>query len=173
MSKVLLFQREDDRLQRDYQIVLSGPQNLECIKNYGKDICGYDHKHDFNAARLKTGSLTYCDLLGKGRVGAISISAYENEGSHTTCWQMVFANLPCDDTSCAHPQKLYIFNDKNGFFHIRPCGMGNSNMFNPSIQHVKAGHLLNATHHQNLPSIMCNFHGLSAVREYASEKVPG
>jgi hypothetical protein len=41
-----------------------------------------DKKHDFNAARFKTGALTYCDPSGAGRLGAVSISNAENEISH-------------------------------------------------------------------------------------------
>jgi hypothetical protein len=122
-------------------------------------VCGYDHKQDFNAARLKTAALNYCDLLGKGRIGAVSISNTETEVSHTLSWQIIFANLPCDSDSCSHPQQLYIFDDNNCFFQIRPWALKNNNCF-PKMQHDKVDHFLNAAGHQNLGSTLCNFHGL-------------
>ena len=37
-------------------------------------ICGYDIKHDLNAARFKTSILTYCDSANRGRIGMAAIS---------------------------------------------------------------------------------------------------
>ena len=37
-------------------------------------ICGYDIKHDLNAARFKTSILTYCDSANRGRIGMVVIS---------------------------------------------------------------------------------------------------
>ena len=52
-SKVLLFQRGDQEKQKNYHIIMGSDENMQCLSEYGKHICGYDIKHDFNEMRLK------------------------------------------------------------------------------------------------------------------------
>ena len=45
LNLVLMFQRGEVNLSRNYHIVLGSDENLKCLENVGV-ICGYDIKHD-------------------------------------------------------------------------------------------------------------------------------
>ena len=106
--------------------------------------------------------MTFCDNANKGRLGMVSISNKEDTTTHITNVQMVQANVKCS-TQCTHNQKMYVFNDGDGFFRIRPCAM--ENQFKPLVQHDKARDMRNAVINQNLETSLCNFHGLASYRE--------
>ena len=164
-SKVLFFQRGDATNNRNYHIILASDENIECLSKHGKNICGYDIKHDFNEMRLKTGALTYCDAMNKGRVGAFTISNSETAETHLVSWQIILSNLKCSQNDCDHERKLYIFNDGNGFLRLRPCVLQNGPEHLPFIQHDKDASLLNASKGMKTKSSLCNFHALQRIRD--------
>ena len=164
-SKVLFFQRGDQEKQRNYHIIMGSDENLQCLSEYGKHICGYDIKHDFNEMRLKTGAFTYSDALGKGRVGAFTISNSETAQTHLLNWQIILSNLKCSKEDCLHDRKLCVFDDGNGFMRYRPCVLENGPEFVPFLQHDKDTSLLNAAKGMNTRSSLCNFHGLQCIRD--------
>ena len=164
-SKVLFFQRGDVAKDRNYHIILASDENTECLSKYGRNICGYDIKHDFNEMRLKTGALTYCDSMNKGRVGAFTISNSETADTHLTSWQIILSNLKCSKSDCPHERKLYIFNDGTGFVRLRPCVIENGPEYIPFLQHDKDTALLNASKAIKTKSSLCNFHALQCIRD--------
>ena len=164
-SNVLFFQRGNQVENKNYHIILGSDANMDCLSKYGKNICGYDIKHDFNEMRLKTGAFTYCDALNKGRVGAFTISNSETTETHLLSWQIILANLKCSVTDCVHERKLYVFNDGNGFVRLRPCVLENGPEFVPFMQHDKDTSLLNGAKGIRTQSSLCNFHGLQCIRD--------
>ena len=103
--------------------------------------------------------ITYCDKNRKGRAAVFTINANENEESHARTFQIVTANIPCNEQNCEHEKSLYIFDDQNGFFWVRECALVSST-FCPLVQHDKATDIRNAVIGQGLKSTLCNFHGL-------------
>ena len=161
---VLLFQRGNNDLNRQYHIVLASEENLNNLRSFGESIIGYDIKQDFNDARFKTGFLTYADTEGWGRTGAISISNVETEQAHKLHLQVVFSNIPCKNKHCQHERQLFIFNDRCGFLWYRPCSAVNP--LKPMVQHDKALDIRQAVRSLSLSSNLCNFHALQAFRNY-------
>ena len=51
-------------LNNNYHIVLASDENIKYLEDFCV-ICGYDVKHDFNAACFKIIILTYCELYSK------------------------------------------------------------------------------------------------------------
>ena len=131
-DSVLLYQRGDANLNRNYHIVLASDGNIRYLEKFGV-ICGYDVKHDLNAARFKTSILTYCDSTNKGRIGMAAISNCEISEVHKMQLEITIANMPCHHSNCAHKKHLYIFNDNNGFFHLRLCTLKYGSEFQPII----------------------------------------
>ncbi len=91
--------RGDRDRGRNYHVVLSRLDNLTCLYEFGT-ICGYDIKHDLNAARFKTSILTYCDRENRGRIGVAAISNVETIASHSMHLQATIANMPCSNDDC-------------------------------------------------------------------------
>ena len=120
---------------------------LSCLLDYSGGVVGYDTKYDFMSARFKTTAMTFCDNANKSRLGVVSISNKEDTTTHITNVQMVQANVKCS-IQCTHNQKMYVFNDGDGSFRIRPCAM--ENQFKPLVQHDKARDMRNAVINQNL-----------------------
>ena len=57
----------NSNLNNNYHIVLASDQNIKYLEDFCV-ICGYDVKHDFNAAcfkSIKINILTYCELYSK------------------------------------------------------------------------------------------------------------
>ena len=77
-----MFQRGNVNLNRNYRIVLGNDENLKCLEKFGV-VCGYDVKHDVNAAHFKTNILTYCDSTNKGRIVMAANSNCEISEVHT------------------------------------------------------------------------------------------
>ena len=163
-ESVLMFQRGDAQMNRNYYIVLGSNENLGCLEDFGM-ICGYDIKHDLNAARFKTSILTYCDSANRGRIGMAAISNCGISKVHKMNLEITMANMPCCDSTCVHEQHLYIFDDNNGFFHLRPCTLLNGSTFQPVVQHDKAWDIKTACGDLSLNSDLCNFHALKALKE--------
>jgi hypothetical protein len=167
LDHVLLFQRGDDSKGRSYHIVLSEYDLCKVLKIYGKDFIGYDTKHDFMSVRFSTALVSFSDGENRGRTGAIGISNTENKESHCLNLQILFANIPCSNADCSHPQDLYIFNDLNGYFFIRPCAVNEP--ICPTVQHDKSISIKSALISMGLKSALCNFHSLNAFRKYIVE----
>ena len=165
-EKVILFQRGVSDKNRQYHFILAPEENLSCLLDYSGGVVGYDTKYDFMSARFKTSAMTFCDNANKGRLGMVSISNKEDTTTHITNVQMVQANVKCS-TQCTHNQKMYVFNDGDGFFRIRPCAM--ENQFKPLVQHDEARDIRNAVIDQNLETSLCHFHGLAAYREHIQQ----
>ena len=163
-ESVLMFQRGNAQMNRNYYIVLGNNENLGCLEEFGM-ICGYDIKHDLNAARFKTSILTYCESANRGRIGMAAISNCEISKVHKMNLEITMANMPCRDSNCVHEQYLYIFDDNNGFFHLRPCTLLNGSTFQPVVQHDKAWDIKTACGDLSLNSDLCNFHTLKALKE--------
>ena len=54
----------NSNLNNNYHIVLASDENIKYLEDLFV-ICGYDVKHDFNAACFKIDILTYCELYSK------------------------------------------------------------------------------------------------------------
>jgi hypothetical protein len=54
----------NSNLNNNYHIVLASDENIKYLEDF-LVICGYDVKHDFNAACFKINILTYCELYSK------------------------------------------------------------------------------------------------------------
>ena len=54
----------NSNLNNNYHIVLASDENIKYLEDFFV-ICGYDVKHDFNAACFKINILTYCELYSK------------------------------------------------------------------------------------------------------------
>ena len=54
----------NSNLNNNYHIVLASDENIKYLEDLFV-ICGYDVKHDFNAACFKINILTYCELYSK------------------------------------------------------------------------------------------------------------
>ena len=54
----------NSNLNNNYHIVLASDENIKYLEDF-LVICGYDVKHDFNAACFKIDILTYCELYSK------------------------------------------------------------------------------------------------------------
>jgi hypothetical protein len=54
----------NSNLNNNYHIVLASDENIKYLEDFCV-ICGYDVKHDFNAACFKINILTYCELYSK------------------------------------------------------------------------------------------------------------
>ena len=54
----------NSNLNNNYRIVLASDENIKYLEDVFV-ICGYDVKHDFNAACFKINILTYCELYSK------------------------------------------------------------------------------------------------------------
>lgn len=120
-ESVLLFQGGNDKINRNYHIVLAKPEGLAQVSKYGNEIVGHDVKHDFMSVRFKTSFITFCDGNNSGRIAAISISNTDNQISHSYTLDISRANIPCRNSHCEHPTEFHKFNDGNGFFQIKPC----------------------------------------------------
>ncbi|XP_074661727.1 uncharacterized protein LOC141914437 isoform X2 [Tubulanus polymorphus] len=166
-ESVLLFQRGDATLKRNYHIILSDPRSLEHLSNFGQSVIGIDVKHDFNSWKFKTSFVTFADNKNEGRIAAASISSDEGGATHATTIQLVLANTPCKDEKCNHPSEFYIFNDGNGFFRIKPCS--STSRFCPFVQHDKDASLKQGASDNNLKSVLCNFHVLQCIRRFMNE----
>ncbi|XP_076064504.1 uncharacterized protein LOC143038820 [Oratosquilla oratoria] len=164
---VLLFQRGDDSKGRSYHIVLSNGELCKMLKIYGKDYVGYDTKDDFVSVRFSTGLVSFSDAENKGRAAAIGISNSDSEQSHCLNLQILFANIPCSNIQCSHPQDLYIFNDFNGYFFIRPCAFHEP--ISPTVQHGKNTSIKSALVSMGLKSALCSFHSLNAFQKHLTE----
>ena len=55
---------QNSNLNNNYHIVLASDENIKYLEDLFV-ICGYDVKHDFNAACFKINILTYCELYSK------------------------------------------------------------------------------------------------------------
>ncbi|KAK6175289.1 hypothetical protein SNE40_013782 [Patella caerulea] len=160
-ESVLLFQRGNDNLNRDYHIIFATQESLSFLRKLGNFI-GMDVKHDFMAARFKTTCFTFCDEMNTGRAAAFAICNRETQSAHALSLKLLLANVPCNDPNCDHPSELFIFDDMNGFFTIKPCAL--SHPFKPNIQHDKDSATRSAVDQIGLISILCNFHSLQAFR---------
>ncbi|KAK6186404.1 hypothetical protein SNE40_008445 [Patella caerulea] len=160
-ESVLLFQRGNDDLNRDYHIIFATQESLSFLRKLGNFI-GMDVKHDFMAARFKTTCFTFCDEMNTGRAAAFAICNRETQSAHALSLQLLLANVPCNDPNCDHPSELFIFDDMNGFFTIKPCSL--LHPFKPTIQHDKDSATRSAVDQIGLSSILCNFHSLQAFR---------
>ena len=76
-------------------------------------ICGYDIKHDLNAARFKTSILTYCDSTSKGRIGMAAISNCEISEVHKMHITKAIVMTPL-----LHMKSIYTFLIKTVVFAI-------------------------------------------------------
>ena len=96
-----------------------------------------------------------------------AISNCEISEVHKMQLEITIANMPCHHSNCAHKKHLYIFNDNNGFFHlrIRPCTLKYGSVFQPIIQHDKAWDIKTACNDLILQSDLCNFHALQALKD--------
>ena len=54
----------NSNLNNNYHIVLASDENIKYLEDLCV-ICGYDVKHDFNAACFKINILTYCEFYSK------------------------------------------------------------------------------------------------------------
>ena len=74
----------NSNLNNNYHIVLASDENIKYLEDFGGICaCGYDVKHEFNAACFKVNILTYCELYSNGlKVGMAAISNCEISEVH-------------------------------------------------------------------------------------------
>ena len=93
------------------------------------------------------------------------VSNCEISEVHKMQLEIIIANMHCHHSNCAHKKHLYIFNDNNVFFHLRPCTFKYDLVFQPIIQHDKAWDIKTACNDLILQSDLCNFHALQALKD--------
>ncbi|KAK3864071.1 hypothetical protein Pcinc_030215 [Petrolisthes cinctipes] len=165
-DKVLHFQRGDKMRNRDYRVIIATDNTLQALSDYGQEVIGYDSKQEFMSSCFKCSLITYGDETGKEQTAVVAICNREAEDTHNFIFQILAANMPCRDPNCEHPKMLYIYNDGNGFFWVRPCSM--SNGFRPLVQHESKVEIRNAVNHMFWHSSLYNYHTVDALRSYIS-----
>jgi len=172
LENVLLFQRGDSSLNRDYHIIVSHPDLLHSLSVYGNDVVGIDTTYDYTAVRFAFTILTFADGINKGKIAAISICSSDSSSTYNTFLRFVRINVPCSSPQCAHDRRSRKLDDGNGLFTYLECSenpLSSSSTFS-AVMHDKDAAILRAVRMNGLSSVLCSFHTLQALMKFISSK---